>query len=543
MTEWDSFLIKLLGISLASLLIVFLGKYDQKKKMAIWLKLLLQGLIALLVISFGVRIEFLRNSLGGYWYLTYFSIPVTLIWLLVITNSLGQTDELGDLTPSMVFIASLTFLFVSIFQRQGLVLAEILSVALMICSLIILVLKKKGCWKESNFSAYSMFFGFMLAVIAILGVMKSTAALTLLSPLLILGFPIIDTSYSFIAGLREDEYFGFANDSKLRQQLINQGFSGKGANTVMLFTSIYLSLLAVMISIREDIYLFTAMMGIGLIAFYWLKEQVSKNESIMSYDAVSQRIELFGVPIDRINCRQAIERIDEFVRIGIPHQVVTPDTLAIVRAKRDSQYLQITREANLVTPDGAGLLWATTTLDVPLIERITGIDLIHLICHLAVEKKYRLYLLGAKDEIIKKAVESLESRYAGIQIVGYHHGYFQCDVNNHGTGKKSEREIIEDIKGKKPDFLLVGMGVPKQEIWISNHKEELGVPVCIGIGGSFDVISGKIPRAPLWMQKHGMEWIYRLLKEPKRIKRAIALPYFMWLILLGKVELFFRESK
>lgn len=534
MSDWNNFMIKILGISLAGLLMVFLGKYDQKKKMATWLKILLQGLIALLVISFGIKIEFFRNSSGGYWYLTHFSIPVTMIWLLMITNSVGQTDELGNLTPTIVFIASLTFLFVSVFQRQGLILAEILSSGLILVSLAILLLKKKALMKKSSFfTAYYMFFGFMLAIIAIVGVLKSTAALTLLTPLLILGFPIVDLSYSFIAGFMKDDYFGSVNESKLRQQLINQGFSWKGADMFMISTCIYLSLIAVIISIWEDLFLFTVMIGIGFIAFYWLKEQVAQSKNFIHYDDKKQRVELFGIPIDRMNCQQAIERIAEFVDQGSSHQIVTPDTLAMLRARKDNQYLKITKEASLVTPDGAGLLWATATLDHPLIERITGIDLINLICQLAVKKNYCLYLLGSKEEVIQKAVENLERRYPGIRIVGYHHGYFGFN----------EEGIIKEIKKKKPDFLLVGMGVPKQEIWISKVKENLGVPVCIGIGGSFDVLSGKIPRAPLWMQNHGMEWIYRLLKEPKRIKRAVALPYFMWLILLGKVELFFRENK
>ncbi|MDD4765207.1 MAG: WecB/TagA/CpsF family glycosyltransferase, partial [Atribacterota bacterium] len=246
---------------------------------------------------------------------------------------------------------------------------------------------------------------------------------------------------------------------------------------------------------------------------------------------------------DRINCNQAMERIDKFISEKNPSYVVTPDTLAVLRARKDKKYLSITKKASLVTPDGAGLLWATATLENPLIERITGIDLINRICQSSVEKGYRLFLLGAKEDIINKAVVNLEKKYPGINIVGFHHGYFKQEGYTDNQYKKSEKDIIREIKEKKPDFLLVGLGVPKQEIWISKYKDLLNVPVCIGIGGSFDVLSGKIPRAPLWMQNHGMEWIYRLIKEPKRIKRVIALPYFMWLIILGKIELYFRVNE
>ncbi len=544
MAEWVHFLIKISGICFAGLLMILLGKYDQKKKLAPWLKLILQSMIAILVIAVGVKIEFLRSSSGGYWYLTNLSIPVTIVWLLSITNSVGQTDELGNLTPTIVFIASLTFLFVSVFQRQGLVLAEILSVFLIVFSLTIIYLKKKRFKNKGNyFSTYYMFFGFMLAIIAIVGVLKSTAALTLLTPLLILGFPIVDASYSFIAGFLRDDYFGSMNDSKLRQQLIDQGFSWKGANMVIVSTCIYLGLIAIVISIWEDIYLFTAMIGLGYLTFYWLKQQVIQKKNIIHFNEQEQRVELFGVPIDRISCQQAVERLNYFVSQKTPCFVVTPDTLAILRARKDNQYLNITKKADLVTPDGAGILWATATLDYPLIERITGIDLINQICHSAVKKKYRIYLLGAKEGVIEKTAKSLEKKYPGINIVGYHHGYFSRAENIPCQGENSEKEIIREIKKKRPDFLLVGMGVPKQEFWISKYKDELGIPVCIGIGGSFDVLSGKIPRAPLWMQNHGMEWIFRLIKEPKRVKRAMALPYFMWLIFLGKIELFFKADK
>jgi exopolysaccharide biosynthesis WecB/TagA/CpsF family protein len=545
LADWVSTIVKIAGIFVAGLLMVLLGKLDQKKKLSPYIKLSLQAIIALLVILVGVRIEFLRGSSGTYWYLANLSIPITIVWLLIITNSVGQTDELSDITPIIVFIASITFLFVSIFQRQGLLLAEILSVGLAIFSLAIIYLRKKKIKFKSKynyFSVYYMFFGFMLAIIAIVGVLKSTAALTLLTPFLILGLPIIDTSYSFIAGYLREDYLGTVNESKIRQQLINQGFSLRGANMIIVSTCIYLSLIAIVISIWEDVYLFTIMIGMGYLIFYWLKQQVVQGKNIIYIDEKRQKVSLFGVPIDRISCQNVIERFDKFVSQRKPSFVVTPDTLAILRARKDKEYLDITKKADLVTPDGAGILWATATLDVPLIERITGIDLINEICTAAVEKDYKLYLLGSENEVIDKAVRNLKDNFPGINIVGYYHGYFDKIAPNGDKIAKSEKDIIKEIKEKKPDFLLVGLGVPKQELWIAKHKDKLGVPVCIGIGGSFDVLSGKIPRAPLWMQNHGMEWIFRLIKEPKRLKRVIALPYFMWLIFLGKIELFFRTE-
>ena len=544
MTEWIPFLTKIIGIVIAGMLMLFLGKYNQKKRIAPWLKLFFQIAIAFLIIAAGVKIEFLRNYSGGYWYLENLSIPITIIWIITITNSIGQTDELGDITPITVLIAALTFFVVSIFQRQNLIIAEILSAFLIIFSTAILLLKKKNTGeKYRHFSSYYMFFGFMLAIIAIVGVLKSTAALTLLTPLLILGFPIVDTSYSFIANYLSDNYLGNVSESRLRQQLIEQGFSWKGANMIIIATCIYLSIIAAIVSIREDLYIFLIMIGAGYLAYYWLRQRVLNGEKIIETDEYRNKVQFFGVPLDRINCHQALEYIVRFIEDKETHFIVTPDTLAILRARKDKQYLEITREADLVTPDGSGILWATSFLDEPLPERITGIDMIKHICHLAAEKEYKIYLLGAKDEVIKRAADNLEKLFPGIRIVGYHHGYFDSAYMKDINCKSVENDIINDIVSKKPDFLLVGMGVPKQEIWIFKNREKIGVPVCIGIGGSFDVISGKIPRAPLWMQNHGMEWIFRLIREPKRLKRAVYLPYFIWIVLLAKVELLFRSER
>jgi N-acetylglucosaminyldiphosphoundecaprenol N-acetyl-beta-D-mannosaminyltransferase len=286
------------------------------------------------------------------------------------------------------------------------------------------------------------------------------------------------------------------------------------------------------VSVKEDLLLFTTMIGVGCLAYYWLRQRISNGSAIINNDRHKGKLVLFGVPIDQIDSQQALAQIERFVKEKRAHLIITPDTLAILRARKDKQYLEITQKADLVTPDGAGILWAAAFLVEPLPERITGIDMINQICQLAVQKRYSLYLLGAEEEIVKKAARNLELEYPGLNIAGYHHGYFD---NN----EDKVNYVINDIIEKKPDFLLVGMGVPKQEIWISKYKDRLGVPVCIGIGGSFDVISGKISRAPLWMQNHGMEWIFRIIKEPKRIKRMAKLPSFIWLVFLGKIELLF----
>ncbi|MBU4227412.1 WecB/TagA/CpsF family glycosyltransferase [bacterium] len=545
---------KIAGIVICSVLMVILGKVDRKRKISIGVKLIFQVLISLIIIYSGVKIEFLRapsSSSGGYLYLSYLSIPLTIIWLISITNSIGQADELGDITPYIVFIASLTFLVVSLVQRQGLILAESLSLIMAATSFIFIKYVPRG-----KFSSYYMSFGFILAVIAIVGVSKSTAALTLLIPLLILGVPIIDSSYSIVANYARQESSipgigklalfsesGSGSGSRLCQKLQSYGFSAQGANLTIIRVSLYLSLSAFIISIYQNFYLLLTLTAFGWVVFELLKNKVRSEELIIGRDILTSRIKLFQVGIDQVDNQKTIQKIEEFIISKKPHQIVTPDTLAVLRARKDPEYHAILKSADLVTPDGAGILWAATTLNYPLPERVTGIDIIHNICRLAAKKGYSLYLLGSYPGVASEAALNLTKKYPGIKIAGTHHGYFSCEdvKNGNSVRNKKEEEIITEIKENKPDILLVGMGMPKQEKWINKNLEKLDVPVCIGVGGSFDVLSGRIPRAPLWMQRHGMEWIYRSIKQPNRAFRVLALFYFIWLVIVGKIVYSLKE--
>jgi len=547
-------MLRIAGIIICSVLMVILGRADRKKKLPAGVKLIFQVLISLIIIYSGVKIEFLRapsSSSGEYLYLSFLSIPLTVIWLIGITNSIGQTDELGDITPYIVFIASLTFLVVSLIQRQGLILAEALSLILAAISFIFIKYFPRG-----KFSSYYMSFGFVLAVIAIVGVSKSTAALTLLIPLLILGVPIIDSSYSIVANYTSQEnptvekYPLFSGSrSRLHQKLQSYGFSAQGANVTIIGVSLYLSLSALVISIYQNFYLLLTLTAFGWMAFELLKNKVQSEELIIERDILTSRIKLFQVGINQVDNQETIKRIEEFIVSKKPHQVVTPDTLAILRARKDPEYHAILKSADLVTPDGAGILWATTTLNFPLPERVTGIDIIHNICRLAAKKGYSLYLLGSYPGVASEAALNLTKKYPGIKISGTHHGYFGCEdsqncedaKNGNNDKNKEEEEIIAKIKENRADILLVGMGVPKQEKWISKNLEKLDVPVCMGVGGSFDVLSGRIPRAPLWMQRHGMEWVYRSIKQPNRAFRTLALFYFIWLVIVGKIIYSLKE--
>lgn len=237
------------------------------------------------------------------------------------------------------------------------------------------------------------------------------------------------------------------------------------------------------------------------------------------------RIEVLNVKIDVVTMKEAVENVEGFIAQKTPHLVVTPNAEIIMMANQDKHFAQIIENADLVVPDGAGVVWAARYNGDPMPERVAGYDLVQNLLQEAASKKYRIYMLGGAPGIVDKAKESAEKRYPGVQIVGIRHGFFT---------KQEEPEIVNDIITYHPDILLVALGVPRQEKWLAEYMDQIKAPVAIGVGGTFDVMAGAVRRAPLWMQNANLEWLHRLLSEPKRAIRMLALPRFVLQVMANK---------
>jgi N-acetylglucosaminyldiphosphoundecaprenol N-acetyl-beta-D-mannosaminyltransferase len=225
-----------------------------------------------------------------------------------------------------------------------------------------------------------------------------------------------------------------------------------------------------------------------------------------------QIVGLLGTPVDILNTQEAMERLEQFLGEARFHQVATANTDFLINALDDRELRQILREADLVLPDGMPLVWAAKLMGTPLPERVTGADIVPALAQCAAEKGYRVFMLGGRPEVAQSAKERLEQDYPGIQIVGC------LSPPARPLMEMDNAPILEAIQKANPQILFVAFGNPKQEKWIHLHREALQeVPVCIGVGGTFDFLAGKTVRAPLWMQKSGMEWLFRLLQEPKRL--------------------------
>lgn len=233
---------------------------------------------------------------------------------------------------------------------------------------------------------------------------------------------------------------------------------------------------------------------------------------------MGQRLEILGIGIDCIDSNEALRQIGQFIASGTPHQIVTANAEIIYQASKNEKMKNVINAAQMVTADGSGVVWASRQLGQPLAQRVTGIDLVNSICEQSAKDKWKIYILGSAPGVADTAANNIRDKFPGCNIVGTHHGYFN---------EQEEAQIIAELEQLQPDVLFVALGAPKQEYWIADHIQQLNIPVAMGIGGSMDVLSGNVKRAPKWMQKMSLEWLYRLLIQPTRFKRVLALPKFM----------------
>jgi N-acetylglucosaminyldiphosphoundecaprenol N-acetyl-beta-D-mannosaminyltransferase len=236
-------------------------------------------------------------------------------------------------------------------------------------------------------------------------------------------------------------------------------------------------------------------------------------------------ISILGIPVHDVTTEETLTLIDEFVRERIPHQLCTVNPEFIMLAQKDLAFKQILDHSALNLPDGIGVVWAAKRLGQPLRERVAGSDLVGLIADRAQTTGWRIFLLGAAEGVAEQAEIKLRARYPRTRIVGAYAGSPRLE---------DEAEIAAQIRSSEADVLLVAYGAPQQDKWIARNIEQTGVAVAIGIGGSLDFIVGTQKRAPQAVQRLGLEWLYRLVREPWRWRRQLALPKFVWRVLLVK---------
>ncbi len=242
---------------------------------------------------------------------------------------------------------------------------------------------------------------------------------------------------------------------------------------------------------------------------------------------MKNRIEFLNIWIDNVTMSEAVDEIEKMVSGSCVNQyVVTPNVDHIVKLEKDEHLREVYENADLITTDGQMLIWISRWLKTPIVERVSGSDLFPEVCERAAWKGWRVFLLGAAEGVAAKAARNLEEKYPGLQVVGVYSPPYGFEND------EEEMERIFQIVGEaRPQILVLGLGCPKSEKFFYDHRDRFQISVALHVGGSIDFEAGVFPRAPQWMRRTGLEWLYRLAKEPKRLaKRYLVEDMAIWRI-------------
>lgn len=234
--------------------------------------------------------------------------------------------------------------------------------------------------------------------------------------------------------------------------------------------------------------------------------------------AKPKRVLILGSPVDILTMVDCLAKIEEFIEGPSSHLVVTADSSSLVRAQTDAKLQDVYGRASLITPDSAGVLWAAKRYGASIPARVSGVEILDQVCRISAEKGWKLGFLGAEPGVAALAAENFRGKYPGCQIVGTRDGYFS---------REKDEEVARELQGWGADVLFVAMGIPRQEIFVLDTMHIIQAKVGIGVGGSFDVFSGKVKRAPRLFQRLHLEWLWRVLSDPSKISKIKLLPVFV----------------
>lgn len=242
--------------------------------------------------------------------------------------------------------------------------------------------------------------------------------------------------------------------------------------------------------------------------------------------ATAVRPVVCGIALDAVTLRDAVETIDRRIFAGEPYEHVSVNAAKLVRIQHDELLREAIARCELATADGQAVVWAARLLGHRLPERVAGIDLFRALLGLATERRYRIFILGARPEVLAEAVRRLADEHPTLRVAGVQHGYYAAE---------EEGDVVARIRAASPDMLFLAMETPTKEIFLARYREQLGVRFVMGVGGSIDILAGRRRRAPRWMQRAGLEWLFRLLQDPRRLaKRYVVGNTRFMLLVLGE---------
>lgn len=451
--------------------------------------------------------------------LGWFGPVLTVLWLMLSSALFARTATIPRVSLGIATMSSATLYAVCLLQPAVTgEAARLLTLALTGACLAMFL--RPDYLAHRGATAGGFVLGFVFGAAAILGALKHTAFLVALLPVMVVGVPLFAAVYSSVADFvkgRRAQFWG-RRHPHIHEILVRQGYSPRQVAFILLAgTGVLCALALLLVALIRLTFVLKAIIALLVIvpalALLYVVLRLMKPANPPS--ALPESINLLGIRVDRVSMAEAMQRVETFMHEDTPHMIFTGDATGLMRAQDDPELYRIINEADLVTADGAGVVLSSRLLNQPLDERVSGCDMVVEISKVAARLGRSVYLLGAAPGVAEKAAENLCAQAPGLQIAGCHDGYFKPE---------QEATLVAEIAARHPGALFVALGIPRQEKFIKQHMSDLGVPVCIGIGGSFDVISGLKKRAPRWMQRTGLEWLYRVSKEPSRLPRLTALP-------------------
>ena len=464
---------------------------------------------------------------------------LTIVWMWLIARMTAAMNRAPQVTGGYLGVVAIALLVLLKLKNDDIppFFPAAASAALAGAGLMTVPLALRRADFNIGWSA-SVAMGFLLAQIATVGLLKNATFFMLLLSMVAFGMPLLDVSLFHLRAAMRGEHINVEEQKlRLHEALRERGVAPSKISMLYLVIAAWLCGLGVLtarflfsssaawwILGLRGVILLGLFFG-GFIVFFslarvWMRRGVD--------EIIPDEVEAFGVRISPVSMTEAMDKIEEFIQSKTPHHVVTSDANAILRAQEDEEYAGIVRRAALITPDGFGVVWGARLLNLPIYERVTGVDMVTGICERAAKNGYSIYILGSAEGIASTAAKNLQKTYTGLRVAGTHNGFWRKDGAEQGLSEaEADRKMAQEIARIAPDVLFVAMGIPAQEKFIASQMETMNVPVSLGVGGSFDVYAGKYKRAPEAVQRMGMEWIYRVWIDPSRWKRMGYVPRFM----------------
>lgn len=478
------------------------------------------------MVASGLRVDFLTAPSGGFIYLAEpWRAPLTWGWLLGFVALLRLANRLPGLFPGVASLLCYLLIGSLLYQKQHpgaafVVLAVLagMSTAMWVGSF---AFKDE---EEARLGRISCsLWSLTLGAAAILSSSKKVATLAVLAPAGLALAPLV----FFTVVIARSYFVPRLQGHREARPVIRVALSRERVVGLMLLFCLLvnlLTLLALFVPSRG----WALGLGLAMVLVF------AKIASLVLFPTRPRRLpkgrglEILGVPFVRRSIEKHLARIETWLGEPRPHLVVTPDSLAILRAQEEPEYAAVLARADLVLPDGAGVIWAGDFLfEKPVLEQIPGVEFAVRLLELAARTGAPVYLLGTTDPVLAAAREAFAARWPGLRVVGARNGFFSAD---------EAPGVADGIRATGAAICLVAMGVPRQELFMSRFGERTGARVLMGVGGTLDVLSGSVQRAPLVFQRLGLEWLYRVLREPHRLSRAAHLPRFVLRVLEAKVR-------